>query len=78
MRLALAHVDLIVEAVEALRRHGEGELATALDNEIVGEFWDSMEPTDSEILRTSRVSHDLGGYDLGDPKRITLERENRL
>lgn len=78
MRLAMSHVDLIVEAVEALRSHGEGELATALDNEIVGEFWDSMEPSDDDVMRTSRPVHDLGGYDLGDPKRITLERENGL
>lgn len=44
MNLAMQHVDLIAEAVETLRRHGEAELATALDQEVVAEFWDNYEP----------------------------------
>lgn len=40
----MQHVDLIAEAVQRLRDHGDAELAGALDDEIVAEFWDSYEP----------------------------------
>ena len=39
-------------------------------------YWDQQEPTDDEIYNRPRPVHDLEGYDLDDPKRITLQREN--
>lgn len=77
------HVVHLVAALAAeLRPHAEGDpsLAWMLEDadDFVEAYWAGYEPTDDEIMRTSRPVHDLDGYDLGDPKRVALQRENGL
>lgn len=74
--MTLGQADLLAEVVDELREQGGSPGLIERCEDEIAEFWNGYEPTDMEMSRTSRSFHDLDGYALDDPKRITLQREN--
>jgi hypothetical protein len=74
--MTLGQVDLLAEMVAELRDKGGSPGLIEQAEDEISEFWNGYEPTDMEMSRTSRSFHDLDGYALDDPKRVTLQREN--